>query len=288
MKKLLTLLFACSSISGVHAQVRIAAIGQQLQTLPSPLPESEVLDTARCVVFYRHSYPTDNFVDGFKRSEDLLCLQIGTHMSKTFSQNLYLWDRNLTYDETNRVKLRFDLIDYQIFYGHPRGSLTVDHRIPFSRLLQGSTQVVRYEEPVPQIDWEIAEQTDTIAGYRCLAAEGDFGGRRWKVWFAPEIPLPYGPWKLGGLPGLILRAEDSRGDYLFEMERIAADSEPIRLYDWHPVRMPKSKWLKTERAMHEYPKDYFTKGGEIQILNAKTRQPLEDDWKVRYNPIETE
>lgn len=42
-----------------------------------------------------------------------------------------------------------------------------------------------------------------------------FKGRRWIVWYSPEISSSEGPWKLFGLPGLILKAEDNRGHYLF-------------------------------------------------------------------------
>lgn len=35
------------------------------------------------------------------------------------------------------------------------------------------------------------------------------------VWFSDEIPLQEGPWKLGGLPGLILEAKDCSGQYHF-------------------------------------------------------------------------
>lgn len=33
-------------------------------------------------------------------------------------------------------------------------------------------------------------------------------------WYAPEIALNKGPWKFNGLPGLILKVEDSKGDYM--------------------------------------------------------------------------
>lgn len=76
-----------------------------------------------------------------------------------------------------------------------------------------------YIEPFPT-DWEIGEGTKEIAGYACQAAHLNFAGREWKVWYTEEIPLPYGPWKLVGLPGLVLAAEDASGEVLFELAEI--------------------------------------------------------------------
>lgn len=43
----------------------------------------------------------------------------------------------------------------------------------------------------------------------------NFGGRIWTAWFAPEIKIADGPYKFSGLPGLILKLEDDKGDYRF-------------------------------------------------------------------------
>ena len=43
-----------------------------------------------------------------------------------------------------------------------------------------------------------------------------FKGRTWTAWFAADIPLDNGPWKLCGLPGLILRAYDAKQQYIFD------------------------------------------------------------------------
>ena len=62
-------------------------------------------------------------------------------------------------------------------------------------------------EDIPTPEWVIHEDsTRNIIGFNCTMATTHFRGRDWKVWFCEEIPLPLGPWKLGGLPGLILAA----------------------------------------------------------------------------------
>lgn len=69
-----------------------------------------------------------------------------------------------------------------------------------------------YTEPLNEIQWTIVEDsTATVLGYECVMAESDYHGRHWKAWFTPELPMPFGPWKLHGLPGLILKAEANGG-----------------------------------------------------------------------------
>lgn len=72
-----------------------------------------------------------------------------------------------------------------------------------------------YTEPIDEMNWTIVEDsTTTILGYECIMAKSDYHGRQWKAWFTPEIPIPFGPWKLRGLPGLILKA-DADGGFSF-------------------------------------------------------------------------
>ncbi|MDE6463631.1 MAG: GLPGLI family protein [Muribaculaceae bacterium] len=68
-----------------------------------------------------------------------------------------------------------------------------------------------YDEPLSEMQWQIGDSTATVLGYECVMATSDYHGRRWTAWFSPEIPVPFGPWKLHGLPGLILKAQADNG-----------------------------------------------------------------------------
>ncbi|WP_396178850.1 GLPGLI family protein [Flavobacterium sp.] len=60
-----------------------------------------------------------------------------------------------------------------------------------------------------EINWKIESKTKKIGNYTATMAKGSFRGRDYTAWFTYDIPAPFGPWKLHGLPGLILEAEDS-------------------------------------------------------------------------------
>lgn len=84
-----------------------------------------------------------------------------------------------------------------------------------------------YTEPVNEIDWTIIEDSiKTILGYDCVMAKSDYHGRTWKVWFAPEIPIQDGPWKLRGLPGLILNA-DGGDDFHLDATEVGNTSQQV-------------------------------------------------------------
>lgn len=73
----------------------------------------------------------------------------------------------------------------------------------------------RYDEEWDKPEWEITDESKEIIGYQCFKATSDYRGRKWTAWFSPEIPLQDGPWKLCGLPGLILEAAESCGEYSY-------------------------------------------------------------------------
>lgn len=70
----------------------------------------------------------------------------------------------------------------------------------------GSTRILR--EPALAVDWVISGETRQIGPYRCSRARAHFRGRDYEAWFTPEVPTRFGPWKLHGLPGLIVRLND--------------------------------------------------------------------------------
>jgi len=71
------------------------------------------------------------------------------------------------------------------------------------------------ETLVDQIDWKISPDTMSFSGIACQKATAKFKGRNWIAWFATDLSFQAGPWKLNGLPGLIIDAFDDRNDVHF-------------------------------------------------------------------------
>jgi GLPGLI family protein len=87
------------------------------------------------------------------------------------------------------------------------------------------------ESSLPEIGWKIATEQKEIAGYKCQKATARFKGRNYTAWFTDQLAYRNGPWKLGGLPGLILEAYDDTGEITFTCVEIVLNPafKPIRI-----------------------------------------------------------
>lgn len=96
---------------------------------------------------------------------------------------------------------------YMIYSNYPKkGKLTYTDYILKS---------LYYEEDIEEPKWTMLQKDTVLLGYKCLSAKCEYKGRSWSVYFAPDIPVSLGPWKLRGLPGLILLAIDKEKDFYF-------------------------------------------------------------------------
>ncbi|MDR2906789.1 MAG: GLPGLI family protein [Bacteroidales bacterium] len=117
-----------------------------------------------------------------------------------------------------------------------------------------------YTEMAEKPVWKISIDTCTIAGYRSQKATTHYGGRDWTVWFTHEIPVSEGPWKLRGLPGLILKAETADGEFLLTAASVSRSTNRPIVKDQENIYRDISKKefikLKKEALKSIVPADY--------------------------------
>lgn len=119
----------------------------------------------------------------------------------------------------------------------------------------GAISKFYYDEAPHDWKWEISDSTKVILGYECIKAYTDFHGRKWEAWFSPEIPVQNGPWKLGGLPGLILEASADGGKYSFlatGLQQTNKRIKPVYRTDEYE-KTDRIKFLKARRSFLDNP-----------------------------------
>ncbi len=128
------------------------------------------------------------------------------------------------------------------------------------------------ERSFPTVDWSISRETKTINGYQCQKAVGDFHGRKYYVWFTNDLPFKAGPWKLTGLPGLIIEAKDSTGRIKFELINFKTINNPINFTHWNDETsiISWTDYVKISKAIEDDPIGYIEKrfGGKLTFDNG--------------------
>lgn len=173
-------------------------------------------DTLQLKVWYITKFKT--YEEQKRPQEEKTILEVGAVRRNFFSpivnRKEFVVD-SLTRAGVSRDEFLSEIYKYpspkfvdRFFINFPKpGKLTSTHK---------SMTYYTYEEDIEQPQWRLLSDTLCIVGYPCMAAECDYRGRHWKAYYTLSIPVDAGPWKLSGLPGLILRAEDSTGDFSFE------------------------------------------------------------------------
>ena len=180
-----------------------------------------MIDRAYMKCLYRYVYTFDTLKNELR--DDLLILQIGKEVSKCYSYYTFQCDSlqrtpdgakvwsELFRRATEKDGIYGDFphvrMSTYVYKNYPTGQMTITDRI--------SSQGYRYVDSLHAQTWTMGDSTRQVLGYTCQQATADFRGRRWTAWFTTDIPVSDGPWKLGGLPGLILEAYDEGQQHVF-------------------------------------------------------------------------
>lgn len=149
------------------------------------------------------------------------------------------------------------------------------------------------EEPIPVIDWVILPEQKKVNSYMCQKAVGYCLGRNYTAWFTADIPSKAGPWKLSGLPGLILEAYDTSREVIFQCTSIypGFDGAKVLMPLKEVVKISPQKYKKLKAAIEKDPNSLNAAGGNLGNLvasNVRAGSPVPVASKPRKinNPIE--
>jgi GLPGLI family protein len=80
-------------------------------------------------------------------------------------------------------------------------------------------------EKIPELKWILLKETKVFKEIKCSKAFTWFRGRKYYAWYASSISSSFGPWKLNGLPGLILEAYDESENVYFKFKSLKIPME---------------------------------------------------------------
>ena len=111
---------------------------------------------------------------------------------------------------------------YEIINHYSSQGTLVNYRMFFQ------LRTLRYLEQFVKQNWSLTNGTTiTVLNHKCHKATLTFGKRIYTAWYAPDIPIHYGPYKFEGLPGLIMQIEDSEKKYIWSITNLQKVDEPI-------------------------------------------------------------
>lgn len=98
---------------------------------------------------------------------------------------------------------------YKVVKKYPSMEVSVQDNISSKRF--------SYKSPT-KFNWKVDSEKTKIGVYAVQKATTDFGGRQWTAWFTMDVPFQDGPYKFHGLPGLIVKIEDGKKEYSWELK----------------------------------------------------------------------
>lgn len=202
----------------------------------------ETVDTAQFVAVYDYECRTLNDEAASVTDRMQVVVQIGRTVTKSMPYSAYpVYDGDAKPDVTAGFQEALMHMP-MVWMGLPTGQTTVREFI-FPHEYEGY-------EPTPDITWTLTDDTLTVSGYLCQQAMATFRGLEWHVWYTEEIPSSAGPWRLRGLPGLIVKAESEV--HTFCLAGLRMEASPITAPEQNPEvhRMKYAKLLKHKNEIY--------------------------------------
>jgi len=213
--------------------------------------------------------------NSINKETNIMYLDISQKGSGFFDGQKYISDSTLT-----------SMAKKNQFMMPPRDSKFIDYRITKEYPSYKLTFLVStYNKKLSVIDirkqlWHIEKNTDKYKGFSIQKATTNFAGRKWVAWFTSDIPIPDGPYKFYGLPGLILKLEDNTGSHKFNLTGIK-NNIPDYNYPILNTRSPKidisfEKYIEIYKEYRRDPaKDY-----RIEVMKGNIFDTLDDNGNI--------
>jgi len=178
--------------------------------------QNKIIDSTKYKIVYNLIYQQDS-TDITSKREEKMVLFIGKKYSLFQSENSRFNDslKKSFYNSKNDIQIVVNSV------------LTLRRKSRFNfKILKSPNTILVFDKifsdkfiykDEEKLNWKILNETKQINNYLCQKATTHFAGRDYVAWFTNKIPINDGPYKFRGLPGLIIKIQDTKKQYNFEL-----------------------------------------------------------------------
>ena len=257
----------------------------------------ECIDTARLVAVYDYECQTQDTEGKAVTDRMKLCLLVGRHCTRSFPYRKFRKEREWAEGKKRAADdfLQLDKREYmegydffseempmfraesfcfmpQVWTNYPEGQVTVRDAIPPS--------IYETQETRKPIKWTLGLTPNPSprgeASYLCKTAMCQLHGRKWTVRYTEDIPTTAGPWKLCGLPGLIVEAVSDDGIHRFTLTELQHATAPI-FYETNAITVKTSEEKLIKNRNKTFGNRLYPKDSHYYIANLQSVDVVYDD-----------
>lgn len=131
----------------------------------------------------------------------------------TFNDSVYKY-RNTVKDSIDNWQYKIPGFKENVLGSYTIGNLKKNKQFHVRKSCLNSGKVIVVDS-IPKIQWTIHKDKKQILNLECIKATGIYRGRPIVAYFTESIPMAVGPYKILGLPGLILEMNSTDGDFIY-------------------------------------------------------------------------
>lgn len=269
----------------VAGNIGLFNLQAQFPSIPIVLQAGKILGKSEYFVDYTYRYKTAP--QGKDSVEDVIRLELGKAIVKSYSYKLWQADSALTHNPNKSGRMRIPedgLSSFWYYRDLTSGRTKVWYRTPLAG------PILSYID-TPTFSWLITGRKKIISGYETQLATCLFRGRSYEAWFAPSIPISAGPNLFGGLPGLILELRSVDGDHHFTLEALHKRNADIVEWKIRLVKIvSRPQFRDYYQRLHKHPIQTLRGNGQRVYPQNEQGDFLTEaeamNWQIPYNPIE--
>lgn len=279
MQKILVTMMAFALTIGAQGQ-QDDGMDAMLAAMIAAKIHQDSIDTSSLVAVYDYECQTQD-ADGKAVTDRMkLCLQEGQHCTRSYPYRKFREDtegyESLAPDNLPLLRAESFCFVPEVWTGYPDGMMTVSDAIV-------PTPYETCEERKP-IKWTLNDDTLTVGGYLCKTATCQLHGRKWAVRYDEDIPTSAGPWKLFGLPGLILEAEADGGIHRFTIADIQRIASPI-YYETNAITVKTTEAKLIKMRIKSFGNRLYLKNPMYYVGDLSTADVTHDTEGILVNNV---